>query len=69
MSQELTKKCCICGNKFQGYGHNPEPIITVTDGQRCCDDCNDTVILRRLNDVLDARVNASQEFYLKQKAQ
>lgn len=29
--------CCICGESFEGYGNNPEPIKQ--DG-RCCDNCN-----------------------------
>lgn len=37
--------CCICGKKFTGYGNNPYPIKE--DG-RCCDDCNNKVIIARL---------------------
>ena len=39
-------KCCLCGGKFEGYGNNPEPLVT-TEGQRCCDECNSKVILYR----------------------
>lgn len=29
--------CCICNNKYTGYGNNPAPYKN--DGE-CCDDCN-----------------------------
>lgn len=34
-------KCCLCGREIEGYGNNAEPV---KDG-RCCDDCNDNVVL------------------------
>jgi hypothetical protein len=30
------KKCCICKEKFMGYGNNPWPF----NGKTCCDNCN-----------------------------
>ena len=42
-------KCIICGNLYEGYGHNPSPVI----GGRCCDSCHIKVViparLRRLS--------------------
>ena len=38
-------KCCICGKKIKGYGHNPWPIKQ--DG-KCCDECNTKVIKERI---------------------
>lgn len=35
--------CSICKTQFHGFGHNPEPIRDYDD--RCCDDCNQTVVL------------------------
>lgn len=32
--------CCICGEPIEGYGNNPEPVISAEDGARCCDACN-----------------------------
>lgn len=32
--------CCICGEKIEGYGNNPEPYMTAKNGERCCDACN-----------------------------
>lgn len=29
--------CCICGEKFIGFGNNPYPVKK--EG-RCCDECN-----------------------------
>lgn len=38
------KICCICGEKFTGWGNNPWPVVEDEDA-RCCNDCNDTVVL------------------------
>ena len=32
--------CCICGEKIDGYGNNPEPYMSAENGERCCDECN-----------------------------
>ena len=34
--------CCICGNRFRGFGNNPEPVKK--DGE-CCDNCNDEYVV------------------------
>ena len=39
--------CCICGKEFIGYGNNPWPL---KEEGRCCNDCNQLVILQRLSD-------------------
>lgn len=31
--------CCICKEKINGYGNNPEPYMSAKKG-RCCDACN-----------------------------
>lgn len=41
-------KCVICGIKISGWGHNPDPLSKTG---RCCDSCNNLVILRRLKDI------------------
>ena len=33
--------CCLCGNKFLGYGHNAAPV---KDGI-CCDECNYKIVI------------------------
>ena len=33
--------CCICGKEYTHWGNNALPV---SDG-RCCDVCNDTVII------------------------
>lgn len=35
--EEVEKRCCICAEKFEGHGNNPEPVAH--EG-RCCDACN-----------------------------
>jgi len=32
------KKCCLCKNKFSGYGNNPAPLES--NNKVCCDYCN-----------------------------
>lgn len=42
-------KCCICGNEIEGYGNNPYPVCDKEDQtSRCCDDCNNLVIIARI---------------------
>jgi hypothetical protein len=36
-------KCSICKQPFEGFGHNPEPIMDYS--KRCCDLCNSTVVI------------------------
>lgn len=45
--KRLTKKCCICGKEFIGFGNNPYPYM---EKGECCNRCNyDYVIPCRLN--------------------
>ena len=39
-----TYTCCICGEKFIGYGNNPAPVILNLKG-RCCDKCNSEIVI------------------------
>ena len=32
--------CCICVEKIDGFGNNPEPYMSAENGNRCCDECN-----------------------------
>ncbi len=41
--------CVLCGSKFTGYGHNPEPLA---ESGRCCDSCNDDVVTQRIKDMI-----------------
>lgn len=38
---ETKQKCCLCGKKIDGYGHNAEPV---SQG-RCCTECNYVKVL------------------------
>ena len=42
------KKCSICKEEYIGWGNNAWPI---NEG-RCCNDCNDKVVLARLKMVI-----------------
>jgi len=37
------KTCSICKTPFEGFGHNPEPVLPYE--QRCCGKCNQEVII------------------------
>lgn len=43
--------CSICGTDYVGFGNNADPV---NDG-RCCDSCNDVVIMHRINDLRRAK--------------
>ena len=47
---EKEKTCCLCGKKFRGFGNNPYPLRT---RGRCCDECNEQVIIARLVEHLE----------------
>ena len=36
--------CCICGEKIDGYGNNPEPYMSAENGH-CCDLCNQKFVI------------------------
>jgi hypothetical protein len=40
--------CCMCDNKFDGYGNNAEPLKAGI----CCDCCNTEVIMARVMGTL-----------------
>ena len=43
-------KCSICGQTVVGYGNNARPV----NGGRCCDECNDTVVIpARIMQIVD----------------
>jgi hypothetical protein len=43
MSKKTKLRCCLCGNDFTGWGHNPEPFGA--GNERCCQDCNDFYVV------------------------
>ena len=47
MSDNPVKICSICNKKFFGFGNNPQPVKTLSVSDRCCDECNDTVVIPR----------------------
>lgn len=46
---EETGKCSICGDEYTHWGNNPEPIKRYWE--RCCDDCNQLVIMKRIRQL------------------
>ena len=45
----MIKKCCICGDVFEGWGNNPFPLCGREDGEsKCCDTCNTLVVMARM---------------------
>lgn len=41
------KKCCLCGEKYEGYGNNAQPL----KNGRCCDKCDVKVIVKRIENL------------------
>ena len=37
-------ECCICHKIFTDWGNDPWPVVK-DDDARCCDACNDRVVL------------------------
>lgn len=44
----MKKICCICKEKYWGFGNNPYPI---RKKGRCCNKCNSKVIVARLKKI------------------
>jgi hypothetical protein len=38
------QRCSICGGTYAGFGNDPAPIVN-DPGARCCDVCNQTVVI------------------------
>jgi len=38
-------ECCICHKIFTDWGNDPWPVVKDDDDARCCDACNDRVVL------------------------
>lgn len=43
--------CSICGVPYDGFGNNAWPV----NPGRCCDVCNQLVIMRRIRNVTEGR--------------
>jgi len=41
------QKCCLCGKTMDDIGNNAMPLKQ----GRCCDDCNDDVIMERIKEA------------------
>lgn len=51
------KKCCLCGEHIDGYGHNPAPLST-NEYDRCCGSCNfEKVIPARIQKIFQNHKN------------
>lgn len=41
---KMDKLCCICGEKFTGFGNNPYPLTDDVNA-RCCNECNSEYVI------------------------
>jgi len=59
--------CCLCHNPYQGWGHNPYPLVPRDDyDSRCCDRCNtEEVIPTRLREWVHVAAKAKLHARLK----
>ena len=47
------QKCVLCGETFVGFGNNPAPVKQLDEG-KCCDVCNDTIVIpKRIEQILN----------------
>ena len=61
---ENKKICSICGQKYEGYGNNAQPV---NDGN-CCDKCNATIVIpRRFQDHINRMIELEQCKNIKEK--
>lgn len=37
-------RCCLCGECFEGFGNNPDPLA-LDDDERCCDMCDSMFVI------------------------
>jgi len=59
--KKRTYKCCLCGNKYEGYGNNPWPI-SLDEEDRCCDMCNVTKVIPARIDLMHRKeANSNNE--------
>lgn len=61
--QSKTKKCVICGQEFEGFGNNAEPLAHGL----CCDECNEKVVLIRLAQSQYTYGNATMRKHFEQE--
>jgi len=52
-------KCCLCGAELDGFGNNPWPLAA--SDARCCDWCNDTVVIPERIWILTKRHEEEQK--------
>ena len=51
--------CVLCSKDYKGFGHNPWPL---NGGRgRCCDTCNDYVLLARIARLNKEKLKAQAE--------
>ena len=51
--------CVLCSEDYKGFGHNPWPL---NGGRgRCCDTCNDYVLLARIARLNKEKLKAQEE--------
>lgn len=44
--------CSICGQKYEGYGNNAQPV----NNGRCCDQCNTLIVIpRRIQNLIKGK--------------
>ncbi len=52
-----SKICSICKNKFWGFGNNPQPFYNLKVEDRCCDSCNERIVIPRRIRELRREIN------------
>ena len=51
------KTCSICKFPLVGFGNNPQPVSPLKVSDRCCDDCNNTVVVPLRFKIINKEIN------------
>ena len=57
LSSTRQKTCSICKFPLKGSGHNPQPVKELKVSDRCCDDCNNTVVVPLRFKIINKELN------------
>ena len=55
LEEKGTKVCSICAEKFVGFGNNPQLVFNLKVENRCCDECNERIVIpKRIREMRGA---------------
>lgn len=63
LNGEITSKICsICFEDYYGYGNNAYPVHLENVSSRCCDKCNETIVIpARINKIYQDKIKEEEK--------